>query len=497
MGDYNKIITQTGISYLLRVASIATAFFLFMILTRRFTQQTFGVYNIIIISISLLSQILTLALNKYINKEFPGRDKEYQRKVFSTIFIFMVMVLIFISSSLLLASYFLGNNFSFIQDYGTEIRLSILITFFCVLSYLFVSYFVGNKLVEIRSLISYITEHLWGLIIIASILVLPINLKNVLIIRLSVVAALSLYLIILLIRKNILTFDIKEFNRTILKTALVFSIPLLPFIVSKWLISATDKYMILFYLGAEKVGQYSYVYSLLNIVYLFVNILNIVIGPYIYHAWNIKDRIKLNLLLNLLLKYCLLLGIPAIIGIWILDKEIVTLVSALKYINVVSLIPYLLLFPLFLVLAIALQHVLIIQNKTKLIGIIYTAAAVLNIVLNIILIPRLGIYGAAIATTIAHFLVFMLIFLSVKKDIEFRFNFINLHKILIASFFMAFIINLFHPVNLFAKIFTIGLGVSLYAGGLYLLKTFSKKEISTFLDYLRVFRERARQKETL
>ena len=89
--------------------------------------------------------------------------------------------------------------------------------------------------------------------------------------------------------------------------------------------------------------------------------------------------------------------------------EIVNLFGKSDYLKshtvAVILSPY----PIFMLLSYIVLILAILKKKTKYISHVYLITAVINIVLNLILVPALGIEGSAIATTVSFLLLCIII----------------------------------------------------------------------------------------
>ncbi len=127
-----------------------------------------------------------------------------------------------------------------------------------------------------------------------------------------------------------------------------------------------------------------------------------------------------------------------------------------------------------------ISHILILKKKTKFAGIIWIMAAILNLGLNLILIPYMGILGAAITTLIAFTFAFILTthysFKYLTFDIEFGF----ILKSIVASIIMSLVIVKWNPVGILNVLIIVGVCVVVYAAILLLLGGIKKEEISFF-----------------
>jgi O-antigen/teichoic acid export membrane protein len=183
----------------------------------------------------------------------------------------------------------------------------------------------------------------------------------------------------------------------------------------------------------------------------------------------------------------LLLAIPSAFGLSLLSKPLLTILSTPEIASQGYLItPFIavsfLLFGAYAVFA----QILTLMKKTKIEGIVWTMAAILNLGLNLIFIPFIGILGAAITTLIAFTFAFILIthysFKYLTFDIEFRF----ILKSIVASIIMSLVIVKWTPAGILNVLIVIGVCAVVYATILLLLGGIKKEEIEFFRGLFRL-----------
>ena len=108
----------------------------------------------------------------------------------------------------------------------------------------------------------------------------------------------------------------------------------------------------------------------------------------------------------------------------------------------------------------------------------------LNIILNYILIIKMGILGSAIATSIASFIVMLAMLYYIRKHFGASFDFKEILKVLMAGIIL-YALALFIPAGKYSFILW-GLGLfSLYLGLLYALKGIVSADLKIFTKILR------------
>jgi O-antigen/teichoic acid export membrane protein len=116
------------------------------------------------------------------------------------------------------------------------------------------------------------------------------------------------------------------------------------------------------------------------------------------------------------------------------------------------------------------------------VAIVCGGGALLNIILNFLLIPEYSLVGAAIAMDVTFiFILIMYLYMAHKNDLK-----IPLLKIIIkptiACTAMVLFVYYFSGINLYLLI---GVSIGIYFGIFFLIKGFSKEEISLVKQILR------------
>jgi len=119
-------------------------------------------------------------------------------------------------------------------------------------------------------------------------------------------------------------------------------------------------------------------------------------------------------------------------------------------------------------------------EQTKWLPLMILAAAGVNAGINIMLIPQVGIIGAAVSTIVAYLVLAAIVTTWARKAIHYKLDLLFIGKVILATIVMALCIW-FMPVK---GIVSIGLavvaGLVVYGASLVLLKTFTSKDIGVF-----------------
>lgn len=114
-----------------------------------------------------------------------------------------------------------------------------------------------------------------------------------------------------------------------------------------------------------------------------------------------------------------LIVIPAMIGLFVLSKEVILIVAGGKYVNATASLKILCLtIVISMYSSILSSCVLVPKRKEKKVFIATAISAIANIVTNFLLIPLLGINGAATTTVMAELMVLVLSIHYTKDDVK-------------------------------------------------------------------------------
>lgn len=227
-----------------------------------------------------------------------------------------------------------------------------------------------------------------------------------------------------------------------------YSAPMTPKELSQSALTHADKFLILFYLSPNLVGIYSIAYGISSFVMKITGVLNSTLYPTVTQAWDADNNDEIKEVYKMVFKYYSILGIPSIIGIWILSPELISLISTPEAVSTGSkLVPLLLVGFFVRGYEDPLDFILTSVERTDIISVSVVISVILNIVLNIIFIPKIGLIGAAIATVISQVLVFIMVYYYAKKYIELYFPIVDVLRSTASAIVMGLILVFIIPLE--------------------------------------------------
>lgn len=254
---------------------------------------------------------------------------------------------------------------------------------------------------------------------------------------------------------------------------LKYCIPLIPTIVLWWIINVSDQYMVTYFNGVSLSGIYTSAYKIPNFVIIFSSIF--------IDAWQLSavdeydNKRKSEFFTKVFRVYSgALISVGALL---IAGSRIITdLYLGKDYYDSWHYVPILVIATTFSCLVNFYASVYMAEKKSMLSMITAASGAIVNIVLNLILIPKFAAYGAAIATAVSFVTVFILRVINTKK-------FVNI-KIDVKSFLPSVLLMLSGSVVMLSEVGGqwVSFGVTLAISALVVIINFkSVKDIITLL----------------
>lgn len=195
-------------------------------------------------------------------------------------------------------------------------------------------------------------------------------------------------------------------------------------IMAQTIFSSADQTMLGIMKGDYEVGIYSTALKIENIILQVVASLVWVVMPRLSIYFAEEDYKKINGMLKKTLSIFMVIGCPAIAGVWALSNEIVMIIGGKNFLD--SALPLnilMLAFAFSLIGGSFLGNMVLLPSKKENVYMwICCITAVFNVVMNYILIPHGGASAAAFTTALSSLLILILLLL--KKDKRIKLDYI-------------------------------------------------------------------------
>lgn len=228
------------------------------------------------------------------------------------------------------------------------------------------------------------------------------------------------------------------------KYGLKFNLPLLPHYLASILLASSDKVMIEDMCGKYEVGIYSVGYSIANLTLIAFMAVNNAYTPFAMNAIKQKNYKELNSKTNIVLFASAVLASV----VMLMAPEGIMIMGGEKYLPSLKLVPILIVGVFISSSYFIFSNVEFFYEKTKYIFPITIIGSGINILLNWLLIPKIGYEVAAITTFIGYIIIAVLHYVaSVKIAKEHIFNISAIVSIVLFLIIMCIMAEFLYSVN--------------------------------------------------
>lgn len=426
MNKKKQLAKNTLIIFLGKVCTQLISFFLIPLYTAYLATDEYGIVDLVQTYVTLLVPIITMELEMSIFRYLVDSrtDSKNTKKLISNNFYILRFCLSLFIILYLLVICFIDIPFKWI------ILVDIIV---CVLSGNFLQVARGMGKITDFSISCILT----GLTTVISniILICFVGLKSEgMIISMALANGLcSLYLFIKLkLYKNI---DFKLVDKKLIKDMYKYSLPLVPNGISWWIVNISDRTIISFVLGAGANGLYAISNKFPTIISSLSGVFNLSWSESAALHINSEDRDEFFTdITNTVIKLFTALGI----GMLACMPFVFPIMVNKQYADAYNYIPFLVIATVFNVVICLYSQVYLAKKLSKQVATTAILGAIINILVNVVFIKSIGIYAAALSTTLSYFVMMVYRHFDLKKYIN-----IKIETSLIIKSIIMFSITLF------------------------------------------------------
>ncbi|HLI34579.1 MAG TPA: oligosaccharide flippase family protein [Terriglobia bacterium] len=211
----------------------------------------------------------------------------------------------------------------------------------------------------------------------------------------------ALLVVALLFRRRILA--LKAFDTKFMRVVVAFGLPLVVYELASVILDSGDRVLVQYYLGAKELGYYSAAYNLSYYIQEALGSpLNLALVPLYMKLWVTKGRAETQRFLSESFDVFLMIAVGICATVVVTSRDAIIFLASSKFQRAHELLPILVIGVMLYALHIFLTAGLLIYKRTLTMARQVVYACVLNILLNVVLIPRVGLKGAAIATLVSY-----------------------------------------------------------------------------------------------
>lgn len=409
------------------------------------SPDEFGLVALATIFQGFLAVLITFGLDGAFSRVYFDYHKKEKlvKGIMSTILLAIITggvlfwIVLYFSGDFIFDSFLQNEQFTF-SKYGNLVFLT---TFSTAIHAIFLSYYRNKEAVLTYSLVSlsFFFTSVAGILI--GIVYFKAEAMGNIAGRAFGTTIVSAILLSLYFIKHGIKFKVKY-----LKSSLVYSLPLIPYLLLLMLYNNIDKIMIEQHFELDTLGLYNFAFLLASVISVLIYAIFNAIAPRIYKLLTevgeqtTSEIKKINVLFHLIVLGLITLAIAVIV-------PFLKIFISEKYWAIQNYIPLLILVYIFQVYYVIYTVPLFFYNKTKILPWISLAVLIVGVAANIVFIPVFGIYGVCIALFITKLSQFVVAYLFIRHYQYDEFEYLSISKnhfisiLVIFSYGALFILN--------------------------------------------------------
>ncbi len=404
---YNKLATNTALLAMGTFASKLLVFFLMPLYTAILSSAEYGVADIISQSANLLIPIASVGIYNGVFR-FAADKNEDKRTVFSSALLTLVfgLVAFAVLSPLLSLVTYISSYVWLIVAYVAAAGVHYVCSYY-------LRAIDKTRLFAIQGIFNTLMTIILNVVFLV---VFEIGIVGYV---LSVVIANVLTVIFIFIFSGIgKDISLRAVKRAKISELLRYSIPLIPATVLWWITDVSDRYLVTYFSGSAQNGLYSASYKIPTLITLLAGIF---IEAWQFSAIDEKDdEAELSKFYSTVFEAFMGVVFVASAALIFASKLSSKLLFDESYFEAWEYIPTLLVATAFMALVSFFGTVYMVRKKSVVSFLTAILGAIINVILNILLIPKYGPLGAAFATAVCYFAVFLIRMFNCVKYVKFK-----------------------------------------------------------------------------
>lgn len=410
MNKKNEYIKNTIILFVGKFSSQLISFILLPLYTYKLLTDNYGYVDLLQTYIGIFAPVLLLQLDSSVFRFLVDcREKDRDKEKIITTSSFCVISILIFSSVIMIVL----KNIISVSYYS----LIIITTISMVINMYVLSIARGNgdnKAYSISSIIAALSNLVLNFLFI---IVFNIDAKSIL--AASTISNILGSIYLLKKEKIHRYLKIKSLNFNCLKEMLIYSIPMIPNVLSWWIVNVSDRTIIVYFISAAANGIYAISCKFSNLLNSIFSVFNLSWQETISVHIDDKDA---SSFISLMISKIFCLFIVLSCGIIGMMPLLFNIVIGQDYKEAYKYIPLLLLGNIFSVLVGLLGGIYVAKKRTNKVASTTFFAAIINIIINICFINKIGLYAASISTVIAYFVMMLYRYFDVQKYVTVKLN---------------------------------------------------------------------------
>lgn len=408
MSRKTELAKNTAILTVGKLCTQCISFFLLPLYTAILSTEEYGTFDLLVTYSTLLLPLVNWQLDQGLFRFMLDHrgNKEEQGKLFSTLLISStIQSIVYIVLFICIEPFLKIENSYFLLLYVV----------LHVYTALFLQFVRGLGYSVKYTIASFISASATTILNVVALVFMKIGLQGLF---LSTLTAQFLTLIYLVISsRSWKYFSLRNIQPSVFKRVSTYSIPLIPNNLAWWVVNASDRTIIAHFLGTAANGIYSVANKFPNVFIQFYNILNLSWTETVSLHYRDEDRDEfLTETMTSLFK----LFAAACFGIVACMPFVFPIMVNTKYNAAYNQVLILMYAMLFRVLVGLYSCVYVAQKNARKIAYTSISAAVINIVVDLLLINKIQVFAASFSTLAAFLAMFIIRYIDVNKTVHMK-----------------------------------------------------------------------------
>ena len=420
-----QLMKNTAIVSIGKICTQLITFFLLPLYTAVLSTEQYGVVDLLNTLVSLFLPIVTLQIEQGIFRFLIDKREQLsgQKKIISTsLFVILIQIIVFFVL-FIVVSPFIHNN------YKVFLVINLIAHIFSAV-FLQISRGLGDNFTyALGSFLSGVITVLLNVI-----LIVGFNLGAYGMLLATFIGNSMCALYILFYKRLYKYVRFQFYDKNLAKEILKYSIPLVPNMISWWIVNTSDRSIITFFLGVSANGIYSVSNKFSAVVSTLYSVFNL--------TWTESASLYINeddasqffseifdMIIHLF--GCLCLGIIAFMPL------VFPILVNKKFDAAYLQIPILMIGVLFNIFVSFLGSIYVAKKITTEIAKTSIFAAIINIGINLLFVKFIGLFAASLSTAIAYISMFIYRYIDAKKYVK-----IIVNKRIIGIMFVAYLFTI-------------------------------------------------------
>lgn len=449
----------------------AVGFLMIPVYTRFLSPSDYGVITLLNLTSWLIGILLAVGISSSVYRFYFQYGEDERKDVISSALIFITFLSILVIIILSIFSHSISNLVFKESTYAYYLQLIFISTLFDMIAILPGAYIRVLRKSVFFSILALSRLGLALSLNIYLIVFLKMGVKGVLwsgIYSSLFMAAVSL---VYTIRKVKLRFSIDK-----LKGMLKYGFPLMPETIFVFFIHFSSRYFLQHFFGLKEVGIFSlgYKFSIL-LPFLISQPFGLIWSTY---RFEVANRENANEFYSRILTYYFLVSISFCLFLSVFIKDIIRIVATPAFYSAYHIVPLVTLGFVFWGLSTVFDTGILLRKKTYFKTLTAALAMVISLFLNYLLIPRIGIFGAAIASFCSFFSLSLMSFVISTKLYPIPFEWQRMAKTSFAAVLVYILTKFIKTDNIYLSLSLKSLAMLAFISLLFLLKFFNQGELN-------------------